>query len=55
VLPRLSESGAGARAALAVRPLEPRLSRSLAIVLRRDKPLSRGLRHLQEALLALRG
>ncbi|MGE8612621.1 MAG: LysR family transcriptional regulator [Achromobacter veterisilvae] len=55
VLPRLSVSGAGARPALAVRPLAPRLSRSLAIVLRRDKPLSRGLRHLQEALLALRG
>ncbi|MRT33315.1 LysR family transcriptional regulator, partial [Xylella fastidiosa subsp. multiplex] len=33
----------------------PRLSRTLAIVVRRDKPLSRGLRHLQEALLALRG
>jgi len=55
VLPRLSVSGAGRRPALAVRPLAPRLSRSLAIVLRRDKPLSRGLRHLQEALLALRG
>jgi hypothetical protein len=38
-----------------VRSLAPRLSRSLAIVLRRDKPLSRGLRHLQDSLLALRG
>lgn len=53
VLPKLAVSGAGQRAALAVRSLTPRLSRDLAIVLRRDKPLSRGLRHLQEALLAL--
>ncbi|MBB1623771.1 LysR family transcriptional regulator [Achromobacter sp. UMC71] len=55
VLPKLAVSGAGQRSALALRPLTPRLSRTLAIVVRRDKPLSRGLRHLQEALLALRG
>ncbi|MBO1014620.1 LysR family transcriptional regulator [Achromobacter sp. SD115] len=55
ILPRLAVSGAGRRQALEVRSLTPRLSRSLAIVLRRDKPLSRGLRHLQESLLALRG
>ncbi|CAB3870102.1 HTH-type transcriptional activator CmpR [Achromobacter anxifer] len=55
ILPRLAVSGAGRRKALAVRSLTPRLSRSLAIVLRRDKPLGRGLRHLQESLLALRG
>lgn len=54
VLPRLAVSGAGQRSALVVRSLTPRLSRTLAIVVRRDKPLSRGLRHLQEALLALR-
>lgn len=54
VLPKLAVSGAGQRDALVVRSLTPRLSRDLAIVLRRDKPLSRGLRHLQEALLALR-
>ncbi len=54
VLPKLAVSGAGQRAALAVRSLSPHLSRDLAIVIRRDKPLSRGLRHLQEALLALR-
>ncbi|WP_315141014.1 LysR family transcriptional regulator [Achromobacter marplatensis] len=53
VLPKLAVSGAGQRDALAVRSLTPRLSRDLALVLRRDKPLSRGLRHLQEALLAL--
>ncbi|WP_313389762.1 LysR family transcriptional regulator [Achromobacter aegrifaciens] len=55
ILPRLAVSGAGQRQALEVRSLAPRLSRSVAIVLRRDKPLSRGLRHLQDSLLALRG
>ncbi|PND33524.1 LysR family transcriptional regulator [Achromobacter pulmonis] len=55
ILPGLAVSGAGRRAALEVRPLAPRLARGLAIVLRRDKPLGRGLRHLQESLLALRG
>lgn len=54
VLPRLAVSGTGQRASLAVRALTPRLARTLAVVVRRDKPLSRGLRHLQEALLALR-
>jgi len=53
VLPRLAVSGAGRRESLAVRPLAPRLARELALVVRRDKPLSRGLRHLQEGLLAL--
>ena len=54
MLPKLAVSGAGHRDSLAVRSLAPRLARTLAIVVRRDKPLSRGLRHLQEALLALR-
>jgi DNA-binding transcriptional LysR family regulator len=54
VLPKLAVSGAGHRDALVVRSLTPHLARDLAIVMRRDKPLSRGLRHLQEALLALR-
>lgn len=54
VLPKLAVTGEGQRDALVVRSLTPRLSRDLAIVLRRDKPLSHGLRHLQEALLALR-
>ncbi|EFF78488.1 LysR substrate binding domain protein [Achromobacter piechaudii ATCC 43553] len=54
ILPRLAVSGAGQRDALVLRSLTPRLSRELAIVMRRDKPVSRGLRHLQDALLALR-
>ena len=54
VLPRLAVSGAGRRDALTVLPLAPRLARTLAIVMRGDKPLSRGLRHLREALLGVR-
>ena len=46
--------GRGRRDALTVLPLAPRLARTLAIVMRGDKPLSRGLRHLREALLGLR-
>ncbi|BBK40891.1 LysR family transcriptional regulator [Allostella vacuolata] len=38
---------------LAVRPLAPRLVRRLALVLRQDKPLSRGLREMVAALVAL--
>lgn len=40
--------------ALQVRSLTPRLSRTLAVVLRSDKPLHRGLAQLHTALLALR-
>ena len=46
--------GRGRRDALTVLPLAPRLARTLAIVMRGAKPLSRGLRHLREALLGLR-
>jgi hypothetical protein len=35
---------------LAVHPLSPRLSRRLGLVLRRDKPLTRGLRETIAAL-----
>lgn len=53
VLPRSAVSGAGARQALTVRSLSPRLHRGLAVVLRRDKPVTRGLRHLVDALNGL--
>ncbi|MBC8790804.1 MAG: LysR family transcriptional regulator [Tagaea sp. CACIAM 22H2] len=36
------------------RPLSPRLSRTLAVVMRRDKRLSRGLKAVRDALLDLR-
>jgi len=39
---------------LVVRPLRPRLSRKLALVMRRDKPLTRGLRVLVKAIMTLR-
>ena len=42
VLPRLAVSGAGRRDALTVLPLAPRAAHTLAIVMRGDKPLSRG-------------
>ena len=37
---------------LVMRPLSPRLHRKLAIVLRRDKPLHRGLREVVNAMKA---
>lgn len=54
VLPRMAVSGAGARAALAVKRLSPPLRRQLAVVMRRDKPVGRALRQVLDALLALR-
>lgn len=51
VLPGMALATPEARRGLEVRALKPRLSRQLALVLRRDKPLSRGLR---ETLAALR-
>lgn len=53
VLPRMAVAGDGRRDGLAVRPLKPRLARRLGVVLRRDKPLQRGLREVVNALLAL--
>jgi DNA-binding transcriptional LysR family regulator len=55
VLPRLCVVGSGARESLAVRPLAPRLRRTLGLVLRRDKPVDRGLREVMASLAALRG
>jgi DNA-binding transcriptional LysR family regulator len=51
VLPGMAVATADARKGLAVQALKPKLTRQLALVLRRDKPLSRGLR---ETLAALR-
>lgn len=55
VLPGMAVGGAGARPGLAVRPLRPRLRRQLAVVMRRDKPVGRGLRQVADLLLGLRG
>ncbi|KCB30007.1 hypothetical protein L541_0412 [Bordetella hinzii CA90 BAL1384] len=54
MLPRLAVSGAGARAGLVTRSLTPRLGRELAVVTRRDKPVSRGLRQVLDGLLGLK-
>jgi DNA-binding transcriptional LysR family regulator len=43
VIPRMAMQGRGARDDLVSRPLTPRLQRTLAMVLRKDKPLSRPL------------
>lgn len=50
VLPGMAVASADARRGLAVHPLKPKLTRVLALVLRRDKPLSRGLRETLNAL-----
>lgn len=50
IVPGLSLPTAGARRRMIVRPLQPRLLRKLAIVMRRDKPLHRGLREVVGAI-----
>jgi DNA-binding transcriptional LysR family regulator len=52
VVPRMAVRDANARRRIITRPLHPRLCRKLAIVLRRDKPLQRGLREVVTALKA---
>jgi len=54
VLPALSVRTPSRRRQLAVLPLAPRLQRQLAWVLRRDKPLNRALRQVNDAVLGLR-
>jgi DNA-binding transcriptional LysR family regulator len=53
VLPRLAVADKARRDGLVVRSLTPKLSRKLALVMRRDKPLHRGLREMAAALAAL--
>lgn len=52
VLPRMALRGK--HEPFVVRPLKPRLYRKLALVLRRDKPLTKGLRELIRAVTALK-
>jgi DNA-binding transcriptional LysR family regulator len=51
VLPRMALRGK--HSAFVVRSLKPRLYRTLALVLRRDKPLTKGLREAVKAIAAL--
>ena len=53
VLPHMAMATAGGRKQLVARTLSPRLHRTLAIVVRRDKRLSRGLQRVIEALRTL--
>lgn len=53
VLPGMALATPDSRRGLEVRGLKPKLTRQLALVLRRDKPLSRGLRETLAALRAL--
>lgn len=55
ILPGMAVPSGRGRHGLRVRPLDPPFSRTLAVVLRGDKPLHRGLGQLHAALLGLRG
>jgi DNA-binding transcriptional LysR family regulator len=55
VLPRVVVAGTEKREGIVLRPLSPRLARQLGLVLRKDKPLQRGLREVVNALLAIGG
>lgn len=50
VVPAMALPSPRALGRIAVRPLHPRLCRKLAIVMRRDKPLQRGLREVVNAM-----
>jgi DNA-binding transcriptional LysR family regulator len=53
LLPRMALRKKDDARPFAVRPLKPRLYRRLGLVLRRDKPLTKGLRELIAAIRAL--
>ncbi len=50
IVPRMALPSSGARRRIIIRSLQPRLYRKLAIVMRRDKPLHRGLRETVEMM-----
>lgn len=53
IMPRMALTGTEKRDGIVYRPLSPPLQRQMGLVLRRDKPLQRGLRELVNAILAL--
>ncbi|MFJ1301608.1 LysR family transcriptional regulator [Pseudomonadota bacterium AL_CKDN230030165-1A_HGKHYDSX7] len=53
IVPRLAVTRPGDRAGLRVQTLTPRLARRLALVMRRDKPVSRALRQVLDMLQGL--
>lgn len=52
ILPRMAMSGRGAHPDLKISRLDPRMHRTLALVIRRDKPVSRALRVVLDAVVA---
>jgi DNA-binding transcriptional LysR family regulator len=52
ILPKMAVTGRGHSAELDLRPLEPPLHRTLALVTRNDKPVSKGLRQVIDAVVA---
>ena len=51
ILPRMAVTGRGHHAELDLRPLQPPLHRTLALVTRNDKPVSKGLRQVIDAVV----
>ena len=54
IVPAAAIAEADSNAGLAARPLKPALTRTLALVQRRDKPSDAALQHVREALLSLK-
>ena len=54
ILPRMAVRRQQAAGTIVVRSLMPRLQRTLGLVLRKDKPLTKGLREMIRAVMALR-
>ena len=52
IVPAMAVRGRAAHPGLQVMPLRPRLSRTLALVMRRDKPLTKGLKAVVDAIVA---
>jgi DNA-binding transcriptional LysR family regulator len=52
ILPKMAVTGRGHHAELELRPLQPPLHRTLALVTRNDKPVSKGLRQVIDAVVA---
>lgn len=52
IVPRMAMTGRGAHPDLKTSRLAPRMHRTLAVVVRRDKPVGRGLRVVLEAIVA---
>jgi DNA-binding transcriptional LysR family regulator len=52
IVPAMSMAGRGAHPDLKISRLQPRMHRTLAIVIRRDKPVSKALRSVLDAIVA---